>query len=104
MGKINKKVPLRKDNQRQIDLLRCMRSGLLDEGLITRDEYTGLLIEKDNPGAVKRLNDYDELITDVDRIKRMVISVGPSLLELQAVLDFLSVTLNEEVDKGEDGD
>lgn len=45
-------------NQRMWDLVRHQRSELLQEGLITEDEYAELAQDH---AAVKRLEDYDEL-------------------------------------------
>ena len=60
------------DHQRQIDLIRYMRSELLSAGLITIQEYTALLIEKECPGAVKRLESYDNLVLKIRKLEQTV--------------------------------
>jgi hypothetical protein len=52
----NKRYLATIQNQRERDLLRQCRGHLLDEGLISEDEYAALVAES---GAVGRLEDYD---------------------------------------------
>lgn len=48
---------------RMWDLVRYKRSDLLDDGLITREEYACLVAAEDDPGSpsARRLESYDEM-------------------------------------------
>jgi predicted nuclease with TOPRIM domain len=68
------------DSIRLFDLVRFQRHQLHDEGLITNEEYSALV--SGAPGAVSRLESYDEIRSRLDQAKEDVTTLLAEFGEL----------------------
>lgn len=80
---------LAKPNQREHDLVRQMRMELLEDDLITKEEYAVLAHEK---GAVQRLEDYDVLRA---RIAALAL-IADTWRKARESLDYVVLPLKEK--------
>lgn len=55
--------------ERLTDLVRYCRHTLHQEGLISNEEFSEIVFEEKNPGAVRRLGGYDEMRNERDDLE-----------------------------------